>query len=142
MRTLSTRPAQAERGLAHSGLGDLLEGALDEVLPTLEPPRRRALEVALLLEEPDDDPVDARALAVAVRGALQHLGEQRPLLIAIDDVQWLDPSSSGALAFALRRLGAVDVRLLLALRIDDEPQRSGLEQALDGDQIERLRLGR
>src|SRR6267154_1025601 len=44
MRVLSSRPAEAERGLAHVGLGDLFEDALDEVLPALSPPRRRALE--------------------------------------------------------------------------------------------------
>jgi DNA-binding CsgD family transcriptional regulator len=141
VRALTTRPAQAERGLAHSGLGDLLEGVLDEVLPALEPPRRRALEVALLLEEHADDPVEARALAVAVRGALQCLAEQGPLLVAIDDVQWLDPSSSSALAFALRRLGAADVRLLLARRLEGEPRRSSLELALGDERVQRLPVG-
>ena len=33
IRVLSTRPAEAERGLAHVGLGDLLEEVLDEVAP-------------------------------------------------------------------------------------------------------------
>src|SRR5205807_3889270 len=57
LRVLSSRPAEAERGLAHVGLGDLFEGVLDDVLPALSTPRRRALEVALLLEEASDDPV-------------------------------------------------------------------------------------
>ena len=48
LRVLSSRPAEAERGLAHVGLGDLFEDVLDDVLPALSPPRRRALEVALL----------------------------------------------------------------------------------------------
>src|SRR5438128_1686751 len=97
LRVLSSRPAEAERGLAHVGLGDLFEGVLDDVLPALSMPRRRALEVALLLEEASDDPVDHRALAVAVRGVLQLLSEREPMLIAVDDVQWLDASSSSAL---------------------------------------------
>ena len=103
-RVLSSRPAEAERGLAHAGLGDLFEPALDEVLPELSVPRRRALDVALLREEISGEHVDSRALAVAVRDGLQLLGERGPLLVAVDDVQWLDPSSSSALAFALRRL--------------------------------------
>ncbi|TMJ92900.1 MAG: ATP-binding protein, partial [Actinobacteria bacterium] len=48
LRVLSSRPAEAERSLAHVGLGDLFEHVLDEVLPALPAPRRRALEVALL----------------------------------------------------------------------------------------------
>ena len=92
LRVLSSRPAEAERGLAHAGLGDLFEGVLDDVLPALTPPRRRALEVTLLVEEASGDSVDRRALDVAVRDALQLLGEREPLLLAVDDVQWLDAS--------------------------------------------------
>jgi hypothetical protein len=42
LRVLSSRPAESERGLAHAGLGDLFDGALDDVLPALTGPRRRA----------------------------------------------------------------------------------------------------
>ena len=141
LRVLVSRPAEAERSLAHAGLGDLFEDVLDEALPALAPPRRRALEVALLLEDPSGDPVDHSALAVAVRGVLQLLSEREPVLIAVDDVQWLDPSSSSALAFALRRLAASDVRLLLARRPGDGAQPSGLEQALGEERVQRLTVG-
>jgi len=138
---LSSRPAEAERSLAHIGLGDLFEDVLDDVLPALSVPRRHALEVALLREEAPGDPVDQRALAVAVRSVLQLLSEREPILIAVDDVQWLDPSSSSTLAFALRRLGANSVRLLLARRLGERIQPSGLEQALDSERVERLPVG-
>ena len=42
-------------GLAHVGLGDLLEDVLDDVLPALSAPQRRALEVALLREDAAGD---------------------------------------------------------------------------------------
>src|SRR6266568_2097832 len=93
-----------KRGLGNVGLGDLLEGVVDDVLAALLTPRRRALQVALLREEASGDPVDRRTLAVAVHDALQLLSDRGPTLIAVDDVQWLDPSSSRALGFALRRL--------------------------------------
>src|SRR5439155_22104206 len=115
---LSSRPAEAERGLAHVGLGDLFEDVLDDVLPALSMPRRRALEIALLREEAAGDAVDHRALGVAVRDALQLLGERAPVLVAVDDVQWLDSSSARALGFALRRLDRSRVRLLLARRFE------------------------
>lgn len=128
---LESRPAEAEHGLAHAGLGDLFDGILDDVLPELAAPRRHALESALLREEAPS--VDQRALAVAVQGVLEILGGRGPTLIAVDDVQWLDHPSSSALAFAMRRLTGVNVLLLLT-------QRDG-EQAFIAERVERLRLG-
>jgi hypothetical protein len=138
---LSSRPAEAERGLAHVGLGDLFEDVLDDVLPALSTPRRRALEVALLRAEASGDAVDHRALAVAVRDVLHRLGESKPILIAIDDVQWLDPSSSNALSFALRRLVAKRVLVLLARRLVDRAEPSELEHAFAAERLERLPVG-
>ncbi|MGI9112120.1 MAG: AAA family ATPase, partial [Gaiellaceae bacterium] len=139
LRVLSSRPAEAERDLAYLGLGDLFEDVLDDVAPALAPPRRRSLEVALLRES--GDAVDHRTLAVAVRSMLQTLSEREPILIAIDDVQWLDPASSSALAFALRRLDASRVIVLLARRQVDGAQPSELEQALDPERLRRLPIG-
>ena len=133
LRVVLSRPAEAERGLTHVGLGDLFEDTLADVAPLLSTPRRRALEVALLREEAAKDPVDHRALGVAVRDVLHLLSERTPILLAVDDVQWLDPSSSSALAFALRRLAASSVLVLLARRLADGAERSGLEQALDAE---------
>src|SRR3989475_13110485 len=45
LRVLSSRPAEAERSLAHVGVGDLFEDVVDDVLPALTVPRQRALEV-------------------------------------------------------------------------------------------------
>ena len=70
-----------------------------------------------LLQDEADEPVDDRALAVAVRDVLRLLAEPGPLVVAIDDVQWLDLPTSRALAFALRRLGEAPVLLLLAQRV-------------------------
>jgi DNA-binding CsgD family transcriptional regulator len=141
LRVLSSRPAEAERALAHVGLGDLLEDTLDDALPALAPPRRRALEVVMLRADTQGDRIDQRALAVAVRDVLQLLSDGEPLVIAVDDVQWLDPSSSRALTFALRRLGANDVRLLLARRPIDEAQPPALDQTVRGDTVQRVRIG-
>lgn len=140
-RVLSSRPAEPEQGLAHVGLSDLFDDVLDDVLPALAPPRRRALEVALLLEEAAGHRVDSRALGMAVRSSLQLLAEEGPILIAIDDLQWFDDSSAHALAFALRRLAAGHVLLLLARRLGDRAQPSGLEQALGAESVRRLPVG-
>ncbi len=136
MRVLTAEPAEAERGLAYAGLGDLFEGMVDDVLPALEPPRRRALEVALLSEP--GERVHARALAVAVRDALDALCDSEPTSLAVDDVQWLDSASSSALAFALRRLPTTRLAVLLARRSGTEP--SELERALPAERVRLLRV--
>ncbi len=141
LRVLLSRPAEAERGLAHAGLGDLLEDALADVAPLISTPRRRALEIALLREDATDDPVDHRALCVATRDVLHLLSERARILLAVDDVQWLDPSSSSALAFALRRLAASPVLVLLARRLAAGAEPARLEQALEAGRIERLPVG-
>jgi DNA-binding CsgD family transcriptional regulator len=140
MCLLSSRPAEAERGLAHVGLGDLFDGVLDDVLPALSTPRRRALEVALLVEE-GGAVADPRALAVAVWSALGVLAAEGPVVLAIDDVQWLDPSSASALAFALRRLDKRSILVLLARRLGESAETPDLERAVDADRVERLHVG-
>jgi DNA-binding CsgD family transcriptional regulator len=135
LRVLASRPAEAEQGLAHAALIDLFGPCAAEVLPELSAPRRRALEAALLLG--DGPTADPRALAVAVHSAIVVLAEREPVVIAVDDIQWLDPSSAAALAFALRRLEGERVKVLLARRGD---RVSTLENALPGD-VERLPVG-
>src|SRR5688500_2472294 len=117
-RVLRARPAESEMALSFAGLSDLLGGALEEALSDLPPPQRRALEVALLLEPGGEEPAEPRAVAAGFRRALLTLAESERLLVAIDDVQWLDSSSAAALAFALRRLDGADVDFLLTQRIE------------------------
>jgi DNA-binding CsgD family transcriptional regulator len=141
LQALVSRPAEAERGLAHVALGDLLEGLVDEVLPALPAPRRRALELALLRGDRGDEIVDARALAVATHTALELLADEGPMLVAIDDVQWLDEASARALAFALRRLRRASVLLLLTRRLGEGGFTADVEEALGHDRVDHLRLG-
>jgi DNA-binding CsgD family transcriptional regulator len=140
-RVLVARPTEAEGSLAHAGLGDLFEDVLDAVLPALTQPRQRALNVALLRDDPAGHPVDRRAVAVAVRDMLHVLGKDGPLLVAVDDVQWLDSPSAGALAFALRRLPTSPVRVLLARRLLEGKQMLTLEHAFEDDSVRRLTVG-
>jgi DNA-binding CsgD family transcriptional regulator len=139
---LSARPAEAERALAYVGLGDLFEDVLDDVLPALTPPRRRALEIAMLRGDGSGDRLDDRVLAVGVRDVLELLVEQTDrVLLAVDDVQWLDGSSASALGFALRRLTSNQVLVLLARRLSAEAGTPGLEQALADDRVQMVPVG-
>ena len=55
---------------------------------------------------------DQRVIALGVREAIRTLSTSSPLVLALDDAQWLDPSSARALAFALRRLSGYPVAVL------------------------------
>jgi len=113
---LAVRAVEAEAKLAYGGLTDLIGPAAEEVLGFIPAPQRAALEVALLRSEPGDAPSDPRALGTAVLQVLRRLAAAGPLVVAIDDVQWLDPSTADALRFAARRLQSEPVLFLLARR--------------------------
>ena len=140
LRVLTARPVESERTLAHAGLGDLFDDALDDVLPALPPPRRRALEVALLLVEAGSRPVEPLGLGVAVRSALELLVAEDGLVVAVDDLQWLDSSSASALGFALRRLRE-DVLVVWTRRLGGDDGQTAVEEALGPDRIEHVRVG-
>src|SRR5512144_158744 len=91
-RVLASRPSGSEAQLAFAGLADLLDGVTADNLAALPPPQRRALEVALLREEPDDAGSDARAVTAGTAALLRRLAHDGPVLIALDDGQWLDPA--------------------------------------------------
>jgi DNA-binding CsgD family transcriptional regulator/tetratricopeptide (TPR) repeat protein len=121
-RVLSVRAVEAEAKLAYGGLTDLVAGFADEVLPMLPAPQRSALDVALLRAEPIGFPTDPRAVGTAVLQTLRHLCGDGQLLIAIDDVQWLDESSADVLRFAARRLHEERIGFLLTRRHTDGEQ--------------------
>jgi DNA-binding NarL/FixJ family response regulator len=137
-RILSARPSDAEARLVFGALIDVLDPVGSDELEGLPAPQLEALEVALLRRMPTGDPAPASAVAVGLLNALRTLSDHDRLLVALDDIQWLDEASASALAFAARRLEGDRVRFLLARR----PGRAtALEQALEPRGIERLELG-
>lgn len=112
-RVLSCRAAQSEARLSFAALGDLLE---DVELPELPAPQRRALDAALLRVEIEGSSPDQRAVSLATLGVLRALATSGPVIIAIDDIQWLDVPSVRVLSYAARRLRDEPIRLLVALR--------------------------
>ena len=141
-RVLTCRGIEAEAALSFSGLSDLLSDVVADVAPLLLPVRRRALEVALLLAEPGDDVPDARAIGVAFLDILRILAERGPVLVAIDDVQWLDSPSAGAIGVALRRLRVERVGFLATVReAPDVTVPFEFERVLPEDRLRRVALG-
>lgn len=117
-RPLRSEPSAAEADLPYTALSDLLTEILPAAAAGIPGPQREALEIALLLRSAGNQPPTDRAVGMGVLSALRTCLEAGPLLIAIDDAQWLDPASLDALVFALRRIAAGPVSLLLAARAD------------------------
>jgi DNA-binding CsgD family transcriptional regulator len=115
-RVLQARPAENETGLAYLGITDLVGPVFDEVRSALPPPQSRALAAALLLGGADDEHVELRAVATGFTTVLTELAAVGRVLVAVDDVQWLDPASARVLDFVARRLPD-RVKLLLAARV-------------------------
>ena len=118
-RVLSTAPAEPDASLAFSALGDLFDELPDAVLRDLATPQRAAIKAALFLSGPAAT-ADPAALPRAVLNVLRQLSHSGPLVVAIDDEQWLDRPSARVLAFALRRIGDEPICLLLSRRADTD----------------------
>lgn len=138
---LRCQGAQREADLSLLGLSDLLSPVIDTVLPVLAAPLARTLEIALLRAEAGDEPLDRRTLMTAFAHAVRSLATRGPLLIAVDDLQWLDAASAEMLAFTLRRLERGPVGVLASVRTaDGEPDGYPLADAVPG-LITRLPIG-
>ena len=103
-------PLETEAKLAHSGVGGLLDGVHD-AFDELPPPQAHALRAALLLEAP----VRAGSISAASRSVFSvsyvRSPSNGPVLVAVDDLQWLDAASSRLLLRRSRRAGAELVAL-------------------------------
>jgi DNA-binding CsgD family transcriptional regulator len=141
-RVLSCRPAEPETKLSFSSLADLIGPVANEVLPELPDPQRRGLEAALLRTDHETGAPDQRAVAAAFVSTLMALAQTNPLLVGVDDVQWLDAPSRRVLEFAVRRLGEASIGVLVTRRGEDEaPAPLRLDRAIVENRLERLRLG-
>jgi DNA-binding CsgD family transcriptional regulator len=117
-RVLRSELSAAEADAPFIGLSDLLSGVPSGVVAGLPGPQREALEVALLLRSPGDRPPAAHAVGPAMLSVLRSCLQAGPVLVAIDDVHWLDPGSQEALAFAFRRITSGPLGVLLTARTE------------------------
>jgi DNA-binding CsgD family transcriptional regulator len=115
-RVMRTEPSAGEADMSFAGLSDLLSEVLPEVAADLPAPQLEALEVALLLRAAGPEPPTAHAVGLATLAALRACASTGQVLIAIDDVQWLDEASIEALTFAFRRITDGGLTLLMAAR--------------------------
>ena len=136
---LTARAAESALPLSFAGLADLFEDIDLSAFPSVPEPQRDALAVVLHRAEPvPGQPELSTAAALGSVALLRLLSAEQPLLVAIDDVTWLDRQSFEILAFAARRLGEASVRFLFTRRAGAE---SELEAAFAHLPVEQLELG-
>ncbi|MGZ8438526.1 MAG: ATP-binding protein, partial [Candidatus Limnocylindrales bacterium] len=117
---VSCRPGALESAYSLAAVADIVRDVPAAYWAALPVPQRRALEVALYLAEPGDDPFEPSALAAGVRSLIAGMAAERPVLLGIDDIQWLDEGSAAVLGFVLRRLGRLPVAVLATTRSAEE----------------------
>jgi len=137
---LVSRPAEPEAKFAHSALGDLLAEIGDGEFRSLPGPQRQALEVALLRADPLGRPADPRAVSMGTFLLLRSLATT-PLLLAIDDWQWVDPPSARVLIFAIRRLRVEKVGILLTVRRGTSVEVPGADLGWPDDHYHQVVVG-
>ena len=106
-RVLTARVGQAETVMAFAALADLVSEVGAEHFAALPALQRLAMDRVLLRAGTEGPPTDQRVVAAAFVSLLRRLqgpDTQTPVLVAIDDAQWLDSSSRTAVEFAARRL--------------------------------------
>ncbi|WP_353361468.1 AAA family ATPase [Mycobacterium sp.] len=100
---LSARVGETESVLAYAAIADLLGDVDPAILGRLPPVQRLAVDRVLLRASTEGPETDQRVVAAAFAAAIEHVAAEKPLLVAIDNVQWLDWSSQAVVAFAARR---------------------------------------
>lgn len=140
LRVFQARPASGELELPYAGLGDLLATVDAETFASLAAPQQAALEAALG-RKASAGAIDRYALSRGLLEVLQAEAARGDLLLVVDDAQWLDRPTASALAFAIRRLRSVPLRMIAAVRTADGPP-SPLPLGLsDWESAERLSVG-
>ena len=112
-RVLRTVGVEGEMELPFAALQQLCSPIL-ELSERLPGPQRDALAVAFGVSA--GQAPNPFLVGLAVLGLMSEAAEERPLLCAVDDAQWLDRASARALAFVARRLLAEKIALLFAAR--------------------------
>jgi DNA-binding CsgD family transcriptional regulator len=139
---LTCSPGGSETEFSLSGLRDLLDNAFDQIAGDLPEPQRRVLGVALLRDEQEDAAPQPSTVAASFLNALRALAASGPVLVAVDDLQWLDGPSAGVLEYAARRLRGEPIRLLLSARTEVDSRVSlDLDRAFTDGGLRRMEIG-
>jgi len=109
------RPARGERLIPYAGIADLVAQLPEPALPSAQ----RAALAALRQGRPPRAGAPALARRLVLPLLLTHCAQARPVLIVLDDCQWLDAESAELISFAMRRRPGPRVRVIAAQRHPD-----------------------
>ncbi|MEV8631272.1 AAA family ATPase [Streptosporangium sp. NPDC051023] len=115
MRVLRSSGSEFEADIAYAGLNQLLLPVHADI-ERLPPGLREALSVALGFAV--GAPTDAFLVCNAALLLIKSIAADTPLVLLVDDVQWIDRASATVLGFLARRLPGVRAALLVATRTE------------------------
>jgi DNA-binding CsgD family transcriptional regulator len=118
--------AEFEAALSFAGLNQLLHPVFDQ-FRELDAADQQALRVALGLAEGRAS--EELAVSNATLRLLATLADAQPLLVVVDDVNWLDRASAAVLAYVARRVAGTRVALIATMRSGERTpfERGGLD---------------
>lgn len=106
---------EAESELPYAGLHQFLHPLLADVAD-LDDGSQAVFDA--VFGRADSDPPSVMTLGIAVLSLLSLAAARKPLLLVLDDGQWLDDSSADICGFVGRRLAGSPVKLLVGVRTD------------------------
>jgi DNA-binding CsgD family transcriptional regulator/tetratricopeptide (TPR) repeat protein len=117
-RVLSTSPTPVSTALSHGVVRDWLGPLVRSARPGTPPFDGPAADLAEALARPTSPHRvwNLAGLDYALTWVLESLAEHQPLLVVVDDVQWVDVGSLQLLDLLSARLHLLPVTLVLALR--------------------------
>jgi DNA-binding CsgD family transcriptional regulator len=128
-RVLRVTGAETERWISNAGLADLLSQVPLDYLAGLPDPQRAAVNAVLLRGR---SPVAGSRARLACRFAwqsiLERCAEDGPVLVLVDDAQWLDEASADVIGYAARRVSVPLVRAVVAERWPEHGGRAGHDE--------------
>ncbi|MDN5861396.1 MAG: AAA family ATPase, partial [Pseudonocardia sp.] len=126
-QVLAATAVDTEADLPFVGLRDLAAPVAADTAAGLPEVQQAALSRALLSSGESGGPADLHAVCAAALGVVRVLSRSVPLVVAIDDVTWMDRSSQRVLRYVGRRLNDERMGILLARRSGEPSPPPGLD---------------
>lgn len=138
-RVLSARPTSAATVSAYAVVADLLTGVDPTTWANLPKPQRLAIDRVMVRATDDAVAADPRAIAAAFLAVIEQVADREELILAIDDLQWVDPSSASVIGFAARRMSQ-PVGIVAAVRTEQHKNPGTWLQLYRPDALHRIEI--